>query len=107
MSAAYKCDRCGRLYSFNEGTPVERLKTAGYKPPKINAVKCYRFNENGNATFQGKYLDLCPSCSEKLVIFLYGYPKWREGAMKDEENEKKEEKNEDNSSVVSNSDTDQ
>lgn len=58
MAEAKKCDRCGKLYEIYVGIP---LVSGGNK---YHAVKFANF---GCST---AWLDLCPDCMKKLVIFM-------------------------------------
>lgn len=57
MAEAKKCDRCGKLYELYAGVPFTDNR-------KYYAV---RF---ANISCSSGWLDLCPDCMKKLVIFM-------------------------------------
>lgn len=59
MSAATKCDRCGRLFSHydEKGDKVKRIRI------KYENISSEPFSPD-------TYYDLCPGCAESLDIWL-------------------------------------
>lgn len=57
MAEAKKCDRCGNLYELYDGVLFKDSR-------KYHAVKFASFN------CSSAWLDLCPDCMKKLVIFM-------------------------------------
>lgn len=62
MAKALKCDRCGKLYEYYK--PSSKRKES-------NGLRLVDFSLfTDNYTNRAKF-DLCPSCMEQIVSFLY------------------------------------
>ena len=65
----YKCDRCGKPFSFS------LMKWAGYfthgikKENKLRFHSMFAGNLDGYSYMDYRY-DLCVDCTEKLIVFL-------------------------------------
>lgn len=61
MSAATKCDRCGKFFDHRDeqGNKVKRIRI------ELDDI-------SSNVGGKSKYYDLCPGCAELLDIWLKG-----------------------------------
>lgn len=64
-----KCDRCGKIYV--EGDKIS-----------IKTVVIHKQDWNGNYPWEPDFIDLCPSCLDKLVDFLANKEEEEEGEVK-------------------------
>ena len=61
MSRARKCDRCGSLYEFYEGTKTTE---------RANAVELID-RDMDNSSWSRKIYDLCPVCMDSFLQYLH------------------------------------
>ena len=78
MANAKKCDRCGKFYTSSE----KRLDSQGryLKGITMDGLK-YTYSPgciNQTCTKYQKQVDLCPDCSEKLILWLNAYNSMRD-----------------------------